>query len=99
LGRQASGLDGTLKRTVSTQQGGCALTPHAGQAWNAVRAEIQERIALQEALVRRTIVQGTPTQAAEDRLREFQRTLRGMAEQRQRMSAGETQRKMRGRRR
>jgi hypothetical protein len=55
--------------------------------------EIQQRNALQEALVRRTIVQGTPTQAAEDRLRELQQTLRSMAEQRQRMSAGETQRK------
>jgi len=51
-----------------------------------------------EALVRRTIVQGTPTEAAEDQLRELQRALRSMTEQRQRMSAGETQRKMRGRR-
>jgi hypothetical protein len=60
--------------------------------------EIRERIAQQEALVRRTIVQGTPTQAAEDRLREFQQTLRSMTEQRQRMRTGEVQRKMRARR-
>jgi hypothetical protein len=60
--------------------------------------EIRERIAQQEALVRRTIVQGTPTQAAEDRLRELQQTLRSMTEQRQRMRTGEVQRKMRARR-
>jgi hypothetical protein len=72
--------------------------PHDPLPLDLYAREIQQRIALQEALVRRTIVQGTPTQAAEDRLRELQRTLRGMAEQRQRMSAGETQRKMRGRR-
>lgn len=59
--------------------------------------EIRERIAQQEALVRRTIVQGTPTQAAEDRLRELQQTLRSMTEQRQRMRTGEVQRKMRAR--
>ena len=60
--------------------------------------EIRERIAQHEALVRRTIVQGTPTQAAEDRLRELQQTLRSMTEQRQRMRTGEVQRKMRARR-
>jgi hypothetical protein len=60
--------------------------------------EIRERIAQQEALVRRTIVQGTPTQAAEDRLRELQQTLRSMTKQRQRMRTGEVQRKMRARR-
>jgi hypothetical protein len=60
--------------------------------------EIRERTAQQEALTRRTIVQGTPTQAAEDRLRELQQTLRSMTEQRQRMRTGEVQRKMRARR-
>jgi len=72
--------------------------PHEPLPLNCYVREIQQRIAQQEALVRRTIVQGTPTQAAEDQLRELQRALRSMTEQRQRMSAGETQRKMRGRR-
>jgi len=58
--------------------------------------EIQEYIRQQEALVRRTIVQGTPTQAAEDRLRELQRTLLRITEHR-RMRAEEVQRKMRDR--
>jgi len=57
---------------------------------------IQQHIRQQEALVRRTIVQGTPTQAAEDRLRELQRTLLRITEQR-RMRAEEVQRKMRDR--
>ena len=56
--------------------------------------QIQQRVAQQEMLVRRTIVQGTPTQNAEDRLRELQRTLVRMTEQRQRMRASEVQRKM-----
>jgi hypothetical protein len=72
--------------------------PHDPLLLDLYAREIQQRIALQEALVRRTIVQGTPTQAAEDRLRELQRTLRSMAEQRQGISAGETQRKTCGRR-
>jgi hypothetical protein len=72
--------------------------PHDPLPPDVYLREIREGIALQEALVRRTIVQGTPTQAAEDRLREFQQTLRSMTEQRQRMRTGEVQRKMRARR-
>jgi hypothetical protein len=72
--------------------------PHDPLPLDIYLREIRERIAQQEALVRRTIVQGTPTQAAEDRLREFQQTLRSMTEQRQRMRTGEVQRKMRARR-
>jgi hypothetical protein len=63
--------------------------PHDPLPLDIYLREIRERIAQQEALVRRTIVQGTPTQAAEDRLREFQQTLRSMTEQRQRMRTGE----------
>jgi hypothetical protein len=72
--------------------------PHDPLPLDIYLREIRERIAQQEALVRRTIVQGTPTQAAEDRLRELQQTLRSMTEQRQRMRTGEVQRKMRARR-
>jgi hypothetical protein len=72
--------------------------PHDPLPPDVYLREIRERIAQQEALVRRTIVQGTPTQAAEDRLRELQQTLRSMTEQRQRMRTGEVQRKMRARR-
>jgi len=43
--------------------------------------DVQQRIAQQEALVRRTIVQGTPTQAAEDRLRKLQQNLLRLKEQ------------------
>jgi hypothetical protein len=71
--------------------------PHDPLPLDIYVREIQKRIAQQEALVRRMILQGTPTQAAEDRLRELQRTLLRMAEQR-RMRAGEVQRKMRDRR-
>jgi hypothetical protein len=70
--------------------------PHDQLPLDVYVRQIQERIAQQEALVRRTIVQGIPTQAAEDQLRELQRTLRRMTEQR--MRAAETQRKMRTRR-
>jgi hypothetical protein len=72
--------------------------PHDPLPPDVYLREIRERIAQQEALVRHTIVKGTPTQAAEDRLRELQQTLRSMTEQRQRMRTGEVQRKMRARR-
>jgi len=70
--------------------------PHDPVPFDLYAREIQERIAQQEALVRRTIAQGTPTQAAEDRLRELQRTFRGMKQRP--MRAAETQRRMRDRR-
>jgi predicted nuclease with TOPRIM domain len=57
--------------------------------------EVQQQVAQQEALVRRMIVRGTPTQAAEDRLRQLQQTLSRMKEQHQRARAFEVQRKMR----
>jgi len=37
--------------------------------------KLLRQIADQEALVRRMVIQGSPTQAAEDRLRELQREL------------------------
>ena len=60
--------------------------------------EVRERIAQQQALLRRRIVQSTLTQATEDRTRELQQTLRSMTEPRQRIRTGEVQRKMRARR-
>ena len=70
--------------------------PHDPLPLNVSVRQLQRRIAQQEALVRRTIVQGTPTQAAEDQLRDLQRTWLRMTEQR-RMRAEEVQRKMRDR--
>ena len=37
--------------------------------------EVQERVAQQRELVRHTIARGTPTQAAEDQLRELEQAL------------------------
>jgi hypothetical protein len=70
--------------------------PHDPVPFDLYAREIQERIAQQEALVRRTIVQGTLTQAAEDRLQDLQRTLRSMKQRP--VCAAETQRRMRDRR-
>jgi hypothetical protein len=53
---------------------------------------IEQRITQQEALVRRSIVQGAPTQGAEDRLRDLQRLFLQMTEERGRMRAGKIQR-------
>ena len=44
--------------------------------------DAQERVAQQEALVRRSIVKGAPTQAAEDQLRQLEQALLRMKEQR-----------------
>ena len=57
--------------------------------------EAQQRVAQQEALVRRMIVRGTPTQAAEDQLRHLQQTFSRMTEQRGHSRASEVQRKIR----
>jgi hypothetical protein len=43
---------------------------------------IERRVAHQQALLKRMIVQGTPTQAAEDQLRKLQQTLTRLTEQR-----------------
>jgi len=62
--------------------------------------EAQERVAQQAALVRRSIVQGTLTQAAEDRLRQLEQALLRTKEQRGHTpaSASEIQSKLRDRR-
>lgn len=60
--------------------------------------EAQERVAQQEALVRRSIVQGAPTQAAEDQLRQLEQALLRMKEQRGHTRASEIQHKIRDRR-
>ena len=70
--------------------------PHDPALFDRRLLEIQQHVRQQHALVRRTIVQGTPSQAAEDRLRELQRTLLRITEQR-RMHAEVVQRKMRDR--
>jgi predicted nuclease with TOPRIM domain len=46
--------------------------------------KLEQQVAQQADLVRRMIVRGTPTQAAEDRLRELEHTLTQLREQRQR---------------
>jgi hypothetical protein len=54
----------------------------------------QERVKQQKALVRRGIVQGTPTQAAEDALREREQALLRVKEQHQHARASAVRRKM-----
>jgi len=44
--------------------------------------ELERKVAEQEAFVRRMIVRGTPSQAAEDRLRELQQQLSRTKERR-----------------
>jgi hypothetical protein len=53
-------------------------------------AKLQEEIAQQEQLVRRAIVRGAPTQAAEDALRRMEGMLERVKEQRELASAGRT---------
>jgi len=55
----------------------------------------QERVAQQEARVRRSIVQGTPTQAAEDQLRRLEQALLRMKEQHAHIRISRAQRKLR----
>lgn len=57
--------------------------------------QAQERVAQQKELVRRMIVQGTPSQAAEDQLRQREQTLLRMKERRGSARTSEMQRKMR----
>jgi hypothetical protein len=57
--------------------------------------QAQERVAQQKELVRRLIVQGTPTQTAEDQLRQLEQTLRRMKELRSSTRTSEIQPKMR----
>jgi hypothetical protein len=57
--------------------------------------EVEQRVAQQKALVHRMIVQGTPTQAAEDRLGELHQTSSRMNRQHWRDRAFEVQRAVR----
>ena len=57
--------------------------------------DAQERVAQLEALVRRSIVRGTPTQAAEDQLRRLEQALSRMKERRAHLRTSEVWRKMR----
>jgi hypothetical protein len=71
------------------------MSPHDPPLTDRHIREVRQRMAQQEALVRRMIVQGTPTQAAEDRLRQLQKTLARMMEQGGQARAAEVRRKMR----
>lgn len=68
--------------------------PHGSLSDRHIR-EVQQRVAQQKALVHRMIVQRTPTQAAEDRLGEFQQTLSRMNRQHRCDRAFEVQRAVR----
>jgi hypothetical protein len=57
--------------------------------------EAQERVARQETVVRRSIVQGTPSQAAEDQLRRLEQVLLRMKEQRAHVRTSEVRHKTR----
>jgi hypothetical protein len=57
--------------------------------------DAQGCVAQQEALVRRSIVQGTPTQAAEDQLRRLEQVLVRIKERRAHVRTSEVWRKMR----
>jgi hypothetical protein len=57
--------------------------------------EAHERVAQQKALVRRRVVQGTPTQALEDQLRRLEQALLRVKEQSGYTRTSEIQRKMR----
>ena len=59
--------------------------------------EAEDRVTQQKALVRRRIVQGTPSQAQEDHLCQLERALLGVKERRQSARSFEMQRRMRDR--
>jgi len=56
--------------------------------------QIREQLAAQKTLVRRMIARGTPTQGAEDRLRQLEQTFSRMKEQHLRSRASNFQRKI-----
>jgi hypothetical protein len=58
--------------------------------------EAQERLAQQKRLLRRSIVQGTLTQAGEDQLRKLEQALERMKEQAGPARTSDIQRKIRG---
>jgi hypothetical protein len=60
--------------------------PHALGPGSQIH-EAQERVAQLKARVRRRIVQGTPSQAAEDQLRRLEQTLLLMKEQQERAAS------------
>jgi hypothetical protein len=59
--------------------------------------EAEDQIAQQKALVRRRIVQGTPSQGEEDRLDQLERALLRIKEQRLNARGSDLQRKLRDR--
>jgi hypothetical protein len=57
--------------------------------------QAEQRLLQQEALVKRSIMQGAPNQAADDRLRQLHQTWLRMKEQRHQRRASVVHRKMR----
>ena len=56
--------------------------------------QIQEQLTAQQTLVQRMIARGTPTQGAEDRLRQLEQTFSRVKEQQRRSRASNFQRKI-----
>jgi hypothetical protein len=71
------------------------VQPHDSDQAGRQIHDAQERLAQQEALLRRSIAQGTPTQAAEDQLRRLEQELLRMKERRAHIRTSEVWRKMR----
>jgi len=84
----------TQTGTVIPLRGEEALVSLASSFDRDIR-EAQERVAQQEAFVRRMIARGTPTQSAEDRLRQLEQALSRMKEQHRRNRSIDVQRKIR----
>lgn len=71
--------------------------PHDAAPADREIHEAQQFVAQQEALVRRMIVQGAPTQAAEDRLRQLQQSLSRVKEQRRQTRTSQISHNLRNR--
>ena len=71
------------------------VQPHDSDQPGRQIHDAQERLAQQEALLRRSIAQGRPTQTAEDQLRRLEQELLRMKERRAHIRTSEVWRKMR----
>jgi hypothetical protein len=69
------------------------MSPHGPSDDRQIR-EAQERLEEQKSMVRRSIVRGTPSQTAEDRLRELEWALLRAREQRLDKRSSEIRRKV-----
>jgi hypothetical protein len=93
-----SGVGSRLQRNKSERVGVVLLGQEATMSlpgpFDREIQQIQERLAAQKALVLRMIARGTPTQAAEDQLRQLEQTLARIKEQHRRSRAANFQRKI-----